>query len=162
MEIPGHPGVTVTTDDGAEFGSNVANIVQGQILPNVKTGVITYDKNTMWQSSKSNTGWVQLQITFPFAVELSRIVVHSQHSGEYHAAKAVRISVVGSSSRVQPIKEVALTSVDATVYFPKMKSNQWNIEFQAGESSKSCFADCSSIPAMTSCSSLDSVSELNR
>ncbi len=135
MKIPGLPdGIKVTTDSGEEFNSKVSNIVQGQILPSKKIGAVTYDAKAMWHSAKSTTGWVSVKITFPYEVELTRLAVHSQHSGDYHAAQAVRVSVQDSERRFQAVAKAGLKSIDEMVNLPKTKGRVWQFEFQAGES----------------------------
>lgn len=135
MKIPGQPvGLEVTTDSGQDFGSKVSNIVQGRIAPNRKAGQVTFDPKTMWQSTKSASGWVSVQITSPYEIDLTRVTVHSQHSGEYHIARAVRIAVRDSGGRVRQVASTALKSADDTVAFPKTRARLWRFEFQAGES----------------------------
>jgi hypothetical protein len=135
MNLPNHPGgVQVTTESGEEFGSKVANIVQGQILPSKKAGGVTFDGNLMWQSAKTRTGWVTVEVVFPYEAELTRVEVHSQHSGQYHAAQAVRISVQGAKDAFESVKTAKLNSVDASVTLPKTKGQRWRFAFQAGKS----------------------------
>lgn len=135
MTIPGQPdGVRVTTDSGEEFGTKAANVVQGQILPSKKTGRVEFDAKAMWQSAKSPTGWAGLTVTFPYEVELTGVAVHSQHSGQYHVARAVRVSVQAGAGAFRPVATAELRSVDATVAFPKTKGKTWRFDFQAGDS----------------------------
>ena len=135
MKIPDQPdGVKITTESGQEFGSKVANIVQGRILPSKKPGEVKFDQNTMWHSGKTATKWVSVEITFPYAVELTRVAVHSQHSGEYHAAQGVRVAVRESEDKFRVVIEKNLKSVDDTVTLPKTKGRVWQFEFRAGES----------------------------
>ena len=104
MRIVGQPdGVLVTTDSGEEYGTKVANIVQGQILPSKKSDRITFDGKLMWQSAKSADGWVSVEVTFPYEIELTAVAVHSQHSGQYHPALAVRIRVRESDEPLRPV-----------------------------------------------------------
>ena len=134
MTIPDQPGtVLVTTKSGEDFGSKVANIVHGPLLPSVDTGQVTFDGKAMWQSAKSPTRWVSVAVTFPFEVELTGIGVHSQHSGKYHPARAARVLVQGSAGNFLPVASTDLKSVDATVALPKTKGKVWQFDFQAGE-----------------------------
>jgi hypothetical protein len=134
MTIPGQPGtVAVTTKSGEDFGSKVSNIVHGPLLTSADTGQVTFDGKAMWQSAKSPTGWVSVTVAFPFEVELTGIGVHSQHSGKYHPARAVRVSVQGSADSFLPVGNADLKSVDATVALPKAKGKVWQFDFQAGE-----------------------------
>jgi hypothetical protein len=135
MTIPDQPdGVKVTTESGEEFGSKVANIVQGKILPSRKTGKVTFNPKTMWQSAKSPTGWVSVEISFPYEVELTRIAVHSEHSGQYHPARAVRIAVRDDKERFAAVAESNLASADEAVTLRKTKGQVWRLDFRAGES----------------------------
>jgi len=135
MDIPGQPsGVNVTTESGEEYGSKVTNIVQGQIMANKKTGIVTFDPSTMWHSSKTLTGWVSVDIFFPYSIEITRVAVHSQHSGEYNAAQAVKVAVQDSNGMFQEVIEKNLTSADDILTLPKANGRAWRFEFQAGES----------------------------
>ena len=135
MKIPDHPdGVKVTTPSGSDFSSKVANIVQGRIGQNKKIGRVTFDQSTMWQSAKSGTGWVSVDVEFPYEVELTRIAIHSQHSGEYHIARSVRVAGPGTGSQPQLIAEADLKSADDSVMVPKTKGRVWRLEFRATES----------------------------
>ena len=133
-QIPGQPGVKVTTNSGQAFGTKVQNIVQGQIASSRKSGVATFDSATMWHSDASPTGWVSVQITFPFEVELSGVRVHSQHSGQYHAAQAVRVHGMTEKGILRRVAEQPLRSIDEMVPLPATRARTWEFEFQAGES----------------------------
>ena len=134
MKIPDHAGVSVTTESGEEFGSKVGNIVQGPIKENLKTGKVTYDAGTMWSSAKSSSGWVSVKLTVPYEVELTGLEIHSQHSGQYHAAKAVRVSVRDPQGKFVEVTKAQLKSTDEKVKVAKTKGKVWLLEFQAGES----------------------------
>jgi hypothetical protein len=136
MPIPNQPnGPKFSTESGEEFGTKVANLATGPIGPNKKEkGKVTFDPKSMWQSAKSKTGWVSVEVTFPYEVELSQIAVHSQHSGEYHAARAVRVAVQDAKDKFRQVVQAALKSTDEKVTVPKTKARVWRFEFQAGES----------------------------
>jgi hypothetical protein len=134
MNIPNQPDMPkFTTESGEEFGTRVANLVKGPVAPNRK-GKLAFNPATMWQSAKSRTGWVSVEVAFPYAVELSQIGVHSQHSGQYHIARAVRIAVLDGMGKSHRVAQVALKSADEKVSFPKSRGRVWRFEFQAGES----------------------------
>jgi hypothetical protein len=135
MRIPGQPeGVKVTTTSGEIYGSKVANIVQGQILPSRKTGETTFDAKTMWHSAHAASGWVSVELTFPCEVELTQIRIHSQHSGQYHAAHAVRIARLIGTNKFRPVIETSLKSIDDALGLPKVKAQTWKLDFRAGPS----------------------------
>jgi Tfp pilus assembly protein PilZ len=134
MRIPGQPaGLVVTTRSGEEYGSTVANIVRGRIAENEKSDKVTFDAKTMWHSAKTETGWVAVQIAFPYEVELTRIVVHSQHSGQYHIAKAVRVALGDNGEHLRQVIETNLDSADGGVSFPATKGRLWQLELRADE-----------------------------
>ncbi|MGL6073098.1 MAG: hypothetical protein ACRC8S_02935 [Fimbriiglobus sp.] len=133
LKIPDQPnGVKVTTESGEDLNTKANNIVQNKILPSRKNGLTTFDGKQMWQSGKSRTGLVSIEVTFPFEVELTRIAVHSQHSGEYHPALAVRAAVKDAKGRFQKLTETDLKTVDAMVKLPKTKGKVWQFDFRAG------------------------------
>ena len=133
MDIPGQPSwlATVTTSSGEDYGTRVTNALQHLIRPSTeKAG---FDPDNMWHSKKTDTGWVSLEVTFPIPITLDRIAVHSQHSGQYHAAKQVKVQAF-SQGAYQDSSPQALSSVDATVSFPAATAQRWQFSFQAGES----------------------------
>lgn len=135
MKLAGQPdAVQISTQSGEEFESKVSNCVQGQIVPSQKTGQITFDASKMWCSSETKSGWVSLEIHFPTEVELTKVAIHSQHSGEYHAAAAARIAVGLKNKRFRDVVKEPLKDVDAIVDFPKTKGRVWQFDFQAGPS----------------------------
>ena len=124
----------MTTHSGEEYGSKIGNVVQGRIAENKRDGKVAFDASTMWHSAKTATGWVAAQITFPYAVELTRIVVHSQHSGKYHIAKAGRVAVGDDGAHLRPLVEAHLNSADSPVSFPTTKGRVWQLELRPGQS----------------------------
>lgn len=134
MTIPNQPdGPKFETASGEDFGSRVASLATGPVAPN-KKGKVTFDAATMWQSAKARNGWVSVDVTFPYEVELSHIAVHSQHSGEYNAARAVRVAVSDPKGQFRQVADVTLKSPDEKVSVPKTKARAWRFEFQAGAS----------------------------
>ena len=134
MEIPGQPpyAVEVTTTSGETFASSVQNIVLGRIKPSRGPGV-TYDPNSMWASDSTTDGWVSVDVTFPFRVALTRMRIHSEHSGRYHPATAARIAIFDENDVVL-VAEQDLSSADACVEFARRMSRRWQLSFRASES----------------------------
>ncbi|QEL15589.1 hypothetical protein [Limnoglobus roseus] len=134
MKLPDHPdGPKFTTASGEDFGTKVANLRAGPVGPN-KKGKVTFDAGTMWQSAKAAGGWVTVDVALPYETELTAVGVHSQHSGEYNAARAVRVSIAKEKGQSRKIAQVSLKSADEKVAIPKTKAKEWRFEFQAGES----------------------------
>jgi hypothetical protein len=134
MIIPGQPDnhVAASTPSGETFGSSVQNVVQGQIKPSAGPGV-TFDPYTMWSSGVTESGWVTVDLEFPFPVELDGTFVHSQHSGLYHAAERVIVGAKVDQSYVV-VADVELDEVDTLVSFDPTTAGQWRIRFRAGAS----------------------------
>ncbi len=133
MYIPGHPEarIAVTTPSGEAYGSRASNVVQGEIRPNVGPGV-TFDAGRMWHSDSSASGWVELVLTFPVHVTLSRIVVYTQHSGRYHAARRIRVwtgEVAGESL----VTGADLAGPDAEVAFAPARGRRWRIALESAD-----------------------------
>jgi hypothetical protein len=133
MDIPGQPAwfAKVTTSSGEDYGSSINNALQHEIKPS--TAKAGFDPATMWHSKKTSTGWVSLEITFPMEVTLDKIAVHSQHSGQYHAARQIKIQPFKQGS-YQNGTQKSLTSVDALVSFSPLTAQKWKLSFEAGES----------------------------
>jgi hypothetical protein len=134
MELPGVPDFypKVTTDAGEAARSKVINVVSGEIKPSAGPG-ITYDAKNMWHSEKLPGKSATLDITFPFAVELTGIAIHSQHSGRGHEATAMRLKAVdGDDSRLVAQQKIA--EVDAVVSFPKTTAQSWKLTLETGKS----------------------------
>lgn len=134
MTLPGQPDFypQVKTSAGADFQSNVTNIVREEIKANAGPGV-TYDPNTMWHSARLPAGQATLQITFPMPVTLSGISVHSQHSGMYHEAKRIRIATNDEDS-IRQLVEQPLKSADETITFEPATATRWTLTLTAGAS----------------------------
>jgi hypothetical protein len=135
LTIPNHPdGPKFSTESGEDFSTKVTNLARGPLGSNKKEkGKVTFDAGTMWQSGKSKTGWVSVEVKFPYEVELSHIGVHSQHSGEFHAARAVRVAVADAKDKFRQIAQTALKSTDEKVPVSKTKARVWRFEFQAAD-----------------------------
>jgi hypothetical protein len=93
----------------------------------------TFDPYTMWSSEPTSDGWASIEITFPFEVELSKVAVHSQHGGRYHAAEAVRIAAK-TEGDFRDVVEKPLASAEDAVMFRPTKARTWRFHFKAGKS----------------------------
>ncbi|MEK6768843.1 MAG: hypothetical protein AABY85_07640 [Gemmatimonadota bacterium] len=134
MTIPGHPDarVGVTTRSGEAYGSRASNVVQGEIRASAGPGV-TFDASRMWHSDSSATGWVGLELTFPVSVTLSRLAIYTQHSGRYHAARRVRVTLA-DAGREASVAEADLAGPEAEVAFAPAHGRRWRVSLLAGES----------------------------
>lgn len=138
LEVNEHPNYepAITTESGEANGSSVKNVIGREILPDVGPGV-TFNPRFMWASENSSTGWVSLELSFPEPVKLDQIMVHSQHSGKYNRAHAVRIEI-GSRDSFRSVFTTPLTESDAIVEFPAASASRWRLWFQAGQSKRVC------------------------
>jgi len=138
MKLHGHPDFepVISTESGEANFSSVKNVIGREILRDAGPGV-TFHARYMWASEDSRTGWVSLDVLFPGEVRLNQIVVHSQHSGKYNKAHAVRIEVKsGESFRL--IKSSPLADSDAVVSFSDATARHWRLSFQAGATKRVC------------------------
>jgi hypothetical protein len=134
MTLPGLPDFypAVTTDAGEAVRSKVANVVMGEIKPSAGPG-ITYDPKNMWHSEKLPDRPAMLTFAFPFAVELTGIGIHSQHSALDHAVTAMKLETIdGDANRV--VAEQKVAEIDATVTFPATTGTVWKLTLEPGKS----------------------------
>ncbi|GMR12865.1 MAG: hypothetical protein BMS9Abin29_1059 [Gemmatimonadota bacterium] len=133
LVIPGQPdyALEVSTPSGETFLSSAENSVIGVIRPSAGPG-ITYDQTSMWTSDVTGDGWATLDVTFPITVGLSRLGVHSQHSGLYHAARSVKVATVIDGVETEVARR-DLASPDSYVEFPRNLSRSWRFRFLTGQ-----------------------------
>jgi hypothetical protein len=139
MNIPDQPPYPpqASTPSGEDLGSSIESIFGGRVLPSappVQGGRPTFDGKLMWQSQAAgaNGGWVAVDVVFPAAITLTRVAVHSQHSGRYHAADAIRVEVA-SRGGFDPVGETVLESVDQMVPIPTRTARSWRFWFHAAD-----------------------------
>ncbi|MBN2021653.1 MAG: hypothetical protein JW809_02575 [Pirellulales bacterium] len=135
-----HPdyAIKVTTTSGELLGSRAANVVLTPIRPNRpdhRGPRRNYDPGSMWASANLPDGWATLDVQFPLEVTLTRIGVHSQHSGTVNAAHAIGI-LAEKDGKLKPVVARKLTSADQWVQLPKTSATRWQFRFQAGPSRK--------------------------
>lgn len=138
MQIPGRPdyGPVMTTPSGEVNGSKVTNLNLREILPSTGPGV-TYQRQFMWASDKQADGRIVLNLEFPGDVSLTRLLIHSEHSGKYNRAEGVRIEI-SDGDRHRLVTETSLTTADATVEFDAASARMWRLTFKAGPTGKVC------------------------
>jgi len=134
MDIVGQPSldIDVTTSSGSSHGTKPLNVVQRDIWPSKGPGV-QFNAARTWHSQASDSGWVSLDVIFPVAVTLARMGIHTQHSGQYHAAERVRIQVK-EGEEYRDVVEQDLKSVDAIVAMPPTRGTKWRVHLRAGKS----------------------------
>lgn len=129
-DVPGLPRFEpeVTTPSGETYGSRAQNVARGPIAPSAGPGV-TFSAKTMWHSAPAPDRWVHLDVEFPTSVRLDGLGVHTQHSGRYHLADAVRVEARG---RGEPrvVHAGPLAGPDATLTFPPTRSRRWRVSLR--------------------------------
>ena len=135
-KIPGHEPyeIKVNTTSGEANNSNASNIVQGLIVSNrkVKDG-IGLNKNNMWMSKKTMNRWVDLQLEFPIAVRMNKLIISSQCGGKHHPIMAMRVEAnTHGFAEVSKI-EKPLADEEA-VSFNEIKAKQWRLHFRPDDS----------------------------
>jgi hypothetical protein len=73
-----------------------------------------------------------VDVVFPADVTLTRVGVHSQHSGQYHAADGLRVEVATAGGFV-PVGETTLESVDQVVPIPAKTARSWRFGLHAAD-----------------------------
>lgn len=134
LEIPRQPdyAIKVTTDSGEAFGSQAANVVLKQILPDEGPGN-TFNSKLMWQSNLLESGWATLELEFPLPVELTSIVIHSEHSGRSHAVHRARVQAAAGAGWID-VADANLSAPAACVAFDSTTSANWKLHLKAGSS----------------------------
>ncbi len=89
----------------------------------------------MWHSSEANDeGWVSLEVTFPMPVELDRMIVYTEHSGQHHRAEQVQVEREATDGTWEFVKRVNAPGPDTEVEFPTAEAWRWRIALRAGAS----------------------------
>ena len=134
MDVPGEVpnAVAAVTPSGELYGSAVAHVVQGRLEASRGPG-ITFDPDAMWHSDVAQTGEVSVELMFPLDVTLDELAVHSQHSGLYHAATAVRVEARPPDSDYAEVTAQPV-AVDDRVHFTPTTSRAWRLSFRPGDS----------------------------
>jgi hypothetical protein len=120
------PVPTVSTAFGEDYGSKVFNVVAYTIRKsNPQT---PFDPITMWHSAGVNeSGWASLTVSFPKPTTLDTVSVHTQHSGQSHAADTLNISAGNPAAYVT---EEAI-AVDDSVRFSATTAKDWTFSFHS-------------------------------
>jgi hypothetical protein len=131
MTLPGHPDFypQVTTDGGEFLGSKVSHVVQQEIQPSAGPG-ITFNPGTMWHSNPLPSGKATLKITFPFAVRLTGIAIHSQHSNLDHHVTAMKLEATDAKPATLAVEQ-DVKNVDEVITFPAQTSAGWTLTLTA-------------------------------
>ena len=120
------------TNSGCTDGSKPDNIVHGYIKPNNKrTG---FKKDNMWKSEKDIDGWIDLELTFPIEVNLTRITVLSQCSGDKYPVTSIKVQPCNNDI-YKTIGEVQESDKDQQdVIITPTKAKKWKLLFRPDQS----------------------------
>jgi hypothetical protein len=135
MEFPGRPtyGVALRSDDIPTYGTSLDSLVWNQIWPSAGPGV-RFDVGNMWNSASGAPGaWSEIDVRFPLAARLSRITVHSEHSGRYHRAQALEVLVKGAGG-FEAVADVENPEADQSLSFAARRAQAWRLRLRRGES----------------------------
>jgi hypothetical protein len=95
---------------------------------------VGFDGEHMWHSSQANeAGWVSVDVTFPMALTLNRVLVYTEHSGQDHRAHEVQVEKQ-TRGAFKPVVHALMLHRDADIEFPSAKAQRWRIAFKAGPS----------------------------
>lgn len=132
MVIPGHPyKAAAVTDSGEAIGSSASNITQNFILPSINDGHILFDPGQMWHPDVPPSGWVTVDLTFPYIPTFDNITVYTQHSGLYHKSEAVRVFYKKDDGSWVQIAEHPTPSNSHSISFAQTTAREWRLSLRA-------------------------------
>ena len=134
MKIPGHPDAEIQaeTQAGETYDSRVSNIFKGPLVEN--TGpCCKFSGTSMWHSGALNPNDAALTVKFPLPISINRILVHSQHSGNYHMAEGVSTRLYLGEKQVSEYNE-RIHYPDKELLFPVQLVDKVEFIFKPGES----------------------------
>lgn len=124
-------GPHAATDFGEILGSRVLNLVEIQRVIRANSATVKFDPRSMWHSDKVNEkGWASLEVIFPVPVELNKVAVHSQHSGQFHRAKEVQIETADNKGIFSFVHKATLSKADSQVTIQETKAKVWRFAFR--------------------------------
>ena len=138
MELPGHPNFypTATTNAGENQGSKADRCLWGYIRPSESPDpgkIHNFDPGNMWHTNHGLTlTQAQLDITFPFPVEIDSLGIHTHHSAMDHQATHAKFSATDAQPVI--LSDSPLDEYDDEIGFPKTKSRKWRLELTPGPS----------------------------
>lgn len=126
--------IEASTNAGEAFRSRIENVALGRIDPSPGPE-ITYDQRSMWHSDAVDEE-ANIDLKFPFAVELSSMRIYSGHSEQYHEAASVRLLVPGEGQEFREVAAQKFRDFDEEVKFPATDSRSWRLALTSGSSRK--------------------------
>jgi hypothetical protein len=87
----------------------------------------------MWHSGASNSNDAALTVRFPLPIPINRILIHSQHSGNYHMAEGVSTRLYLGDKQVYEYNE-RIHYPDKELLFPVQLVDRVDFMFRTGES----------------------------
>jgi hypothetical protein len=134
--IPGQKAhlITVSTNSGEANDTKVDNVVHTYMEQNKQAseGIGLVSKH-MWMSEKAEKGWIDIQLTFPIAVRMNRICVHSQCGGANHPVMALRVES-NTDGFVEVARRDEALADEEYISFSEVKAKQWRLHLLPGES----------------------------
>lgn len=128
--------ISVSTDAGEMLRTKAKNVVLGRIEPSPGPE-IHFNTGSMWQSEVIK-GEGNIDLTFPFPVELTSMRIYGGHSGRIHPVESVRILVPSKGNAFSEIASQKFESLDGHVKFAATESQSWRLALKPGSSGKIC------------------------
>ena len=125
--------IDVSTDAGEAFQTRASRVVIDRIYPSPGPEV-SFDQHSMWHSD-AIAGEANIDLTFPFPVELTRIRIYSGHSGKYHAVRSARV-LVKAERGFREIGRRDFRAFNDQIDFPATESQSWRLVLRPGDSRK--------------------------
>jgi hypothetical protein len=127
--------IEVTTTTASMLGTDIQRTVSKRI--DLSPGPeITFDIRSMWHSDTID-GEANIDLKFPFPVELSAMRIYSGHSGNIHPVAAARVLIPGDNAEeYQEVGSSKFPKRDGHLTFTPTESQSWRVAVTPGKSGK--------------------------
>lgn len=135
MNLPGHPSFYPTVKTNVEsFGGSRPETCLYEVIRPSEGPNVTYNSGTMWHTEHQfSSKHAQMDISFPFPVEIDGLGIHTQHSAMDHHATHIRVQATDGVSPTE-LADQDLQAVDAEIAFTSARSRRWRLELTPGPS----------------------------
>ena len=120
--------LTVAGSSGEDFSSRALHAVTG-VIPGASAA---YDPATMWHStSLGANGWAYVDVTFPYAVSLVGVTVHTQYGASVHRAQSVEVQYKSGSTFTSKGTKTGLAADDSIIFSTAQAARIWRVRLRA-------------------------------
>ena len=126
--------INASTDAGSAFQTEIRKVAIGRIYPS-SGPELSFDRHSMWHSDTIERE-ADIDLTFPFPVELTKIRIYSGHSGKYHAIKSARVLIPADGGKFRELGRREFQAFNDQIEFPATESKSWRLTLTPGTSQK--------------------------